>query len=269
MLTLTNPIFQTNPVKKGLAFTVAIAAHLIWVMWIICQPEEIPGELMPPPAVMMEFSLLTEATHQIQKQSIGIEQQLSVASRQQESAVNEMKTPELIKNEQAQIRVHKPKKQKKNPEEQKKTSQVKRQQAEEESKKSQNSAARVSSTATSANLTSRVAASYDSDSNTVIDADALWRAEVIGHLNRYKRYPEDAQRRNRTGRPTVRFTINKQGYVTNSDLVRRSGTHSLDREAKQVLARAQPLPIPPDSVLKGSEITIELPIDFNLTNRIF
>ncbi|WP_243465012.1 hypothetical protein [Photorhabdus temperata] len=115
MLTLTNPIFQTNPAKKGLAFTVAIAAHLIWVMWIICQPEEIPGELMPPPAVMMEFSLLTEATHQIQKQSVGIEQQLSVASRQQESAVNEMKTPELIKNEQAQIRVHKPKKTEKEP----------------------------------------------------------------------------------------------------------------------------------------------------------
>ncbi|ETS30410.1 energy transducer TonB [Photorhabdus temperata] len=267
MLTLTNPIFQTSHFKKGLVF--AIAAHLIWIVWVIYQPEEIPDELMPPPAVMMEFSLLTEATHQVQKQPIGIEQQISVASRQQESAVNEMKTPELIKNEQAQILVHKPKKQKKNPEEFKKTPPVKRQQAEEESEKSQSSAARVSSTATSANLTSRVAASYDSDSNVVVDADALWRAEVIGHLNRYKRYPEDAQRRNRTGRPTVRFTINKQGYVTNSDLVRRSGTHSLDREAKQVLARAQPLPIPPDSVLKGSEITIELPIDFNLTNRIF
>lgn len=144
---------------------------------------------------------------------------------------------------------------------------MKRQQVEEqESEKSQSSAAMASSTATSTNLTSRVAAAYDSDSKAVADADALWRAEVVGHLNRYKRYPEDAQRRNRTGRPTVRFTIDKQGYVTNSDLVRRSGTHSLDREAKQILARAQPLPAPPIAVLNGNEITIEIPIDFSLTN---
>ncbi|TDB56326.1 energy transducer TonB [Photorhabdus luminescens] len=265
MLTLTHPAFQTGHFKKGLVS--AIAAHFILVGWIIYQPEEIAvDELMPPPSVMMELSLLTEATHQVQKQPIGIEQQLSVASRQQESEVNEIKMPELIKDEQAQILVHKPKKQKKHYEELKKTLPVKRQAEEQESEKSQSSAAMVSSTATSANLTSRVAAAYDSDSKAVADADALWRAEVIGHLNRYKRYPEDAQRRNRTGRPTVRFTIDKQGYVTNSDLVRRSGTHSLDREAKQVLARAQPLPAPPDTVLNGNEITIELPIDFSLTN---
>ncbi|NHB91327.1 energy transducer TonB [Photorhabdus cinerea] len=266
MLTLTHPVFQTSHFKKGLAS--ALAAHLIWAGWIIYQPEEISvDELMPPPAVMMELSLLTEAIHQVQKQPIGIEQQLSVASRQQESAINEIKAPELIKDEQAQILVHKPKKQKKKHEELKKTPPVKRQQVEEqESEKSQSSAAPVSSTATSVNLTSRVAAPYDSDSNAVVDAGAVWRAEVIGHLNRYKRYPEDAQRRGRTGRPTVRFTIDKQGYVTNSDLVRRSGTHSLDREAKQVLARSQPLPAPPDAILNGSEITIELPIDFSLTN---
>ncbi|OCQ52815.1 transport protein TonB [Photorhabdus australis subsp. thailandensis] len=266
MLTLTHPVFQTSHFKKGLVF--AIAAHLIWAGWIIYQPKEISvNELMPPPAVMMELSLLTEAIHQVQKQPIGIEQQLSVASRQQESAINEVKAPELIKDEQAQILVHEPKKQKKNHEEPKKTPPVKRQQVEEqESEKSQSSAASVSSTATSANLTSRVAASYDSDSDAVVDADAAWRAEVIGHLNRYKRYPEDAQRRNRIGRPTVRFTIDKQGYVTNSVLVHRSGTHSLDREAKQVLARAQPLPAPPDIILNGGEITIELPIDFSLIN---
>ncbi|PQQ25841.1 energy transducer TonB [Photorhabdus hindustanensis] len=266
MLTLTHPAFQTSHFKKGLVS--AIAAHLILAGWIIYQPEEIAvDELMPPPAVMMELSLLTEATHQVQKQPIGLEQQLSVASRQQESEVNEIKTPELIKDEQAQILVHKPKKQKKRHEEIKKIPLVKHQQVEEqESEKSQSSAAMVSSTATSTNLTSRVAAAYDSDSKAVADADALWRAEVIGHLNRYKRYPEDAQRRNRTGRPTVRFTIDKQGYVTHSDLVRRSGTHSLDREAKQVLARAQPLPAPPNTVLNGNEITIELPIDFSLVN---
>ncbi|MCW7548585.1 energy transducer TonB [Photorhabdus sp. APURE] len=265
MLTLTHPAFQTGHFKKGLVS--AIAAHFILIGWIIYQPEEIAvDELMPPPSVMMELSLLTEATHQVQKQPIGIEQQLSVASRQQESEVNEIKMPELIKDEQAQILVHKPKKQQKRHEEIKKTLPVKRQAEEQESEKSQSSAAMVSSTVTSTNLTSRVAAAYDSDSKAVADAGAQWQAEVAGHLNRYKRYPEDAQRRNRTGRPTVRFTVDRQGYVTNSDVVRRSGTHSLDREAKRILARAQPLPAPPDTVLNGNEITIELPIDFSLTN---
>ncbi|MDR0219097.1 MAG: energy transducer TonB [Enterobacteriaceae bacterium] len=247
------------------SFLVAIALHAFWVGWLVYKPKGLDvEEFLPPPAVMMEVSLQTEAVHKVEKQSIGIEQQLSVASEQQESQVDEINMPKLMVKEEAQVLVHKTKKQQQDAPE--KSQPVKRVEAKEkESEKSRSSAAPTTSNATAENVTSRTAASYESNSDAVVDAKAVWQAEVSGHLNRYKRYPEDAQRRNRAGRPMVKFIVNQFGAVVDSELTRRSGTHSLDREARQVLERAQPLPAPPAEILTNGSITVELPIDFTLS----
>ncbi|MBD1227233.1 energy transducer TonB family protein [Xenorhabdus griffiniae] len=249
------------------SFLAAITLHALFVGWLVYKPKDVDlEELLPPPAVMVELSTQTEALQRTQKQPIGIEQQLSVASKQQESKVDEINMPKLDVNENALLLVDKQKKKKKEQDAPKKTQPVKRVKAkEQESEKSQSSAAPTTSNATADNVTARTAASYESNSDAIADAKAVWQAEVAGHLNRYKKYPEDAQRRRRTGRPMVKFTVNPLGVVINSELTRRSGTNSLDREARMVLERAQPLPKPPEVVLTNGSVTVELPIDFYLS----
>ncbi len=266
MLTdITYKNIHTHHVTKS--FLAAITLHALFVGWLVYKPQDVDiEEFLPPPAVMVELSTQTEAIHQIQKQSIGIEQQLSVASKQQESKVDEVNMPKLDINENALLLVDKQKKKKKEQETPKKTPPVKRVQAKKlESEKSRSSEAPTTSSAMANNVTVRTAASYESSSDAIADAKAVWQAEVTGHLNRYKKYPADAQRRKRTGRPIVKFTVNASGMVLENELIRHSGTHSLDREARMVLERSQPLPKPPDIILTYGKITVELPIDFYLS----
>ncbi|MDE1486940.1 energy transducer TonB [Xenorhabdus bovienii] len=265
---LTYTTYQTTHVGHVTkSFLAAITLHALLVGWFIYTPKDIDiEEFLPPPAVMVELSLQTEAIHKIQNQPIGIEQQLSVASQQQESQVDEVNMPKLDVNENAHILLHKPKKKQKEQEIPKKIQPVKRVKAKErESEKSRSSVAPTTSSATADNIASRTAASYESNSDAIVDAKTIWQAEVSGHLNRYKKYPPDAQRRNRTGRPMVKFTVNQLGTVIDSELIQRSGTNSLDREARLVLERAQPLPLPPDVILTNGRVTVELPIDFYLS----
>ncbi|CAM3915505.1 energy transducer TonB family protein [Xenorhabdus thuongxuanensis] len=249
------------------SFLAAITLHALFVGWLVYKPKDVDiEELLPPPAVIVELSTQIEALQKIQKQPIGIEQQLSVASKQQESKVDEINMPKLDVNENALLLVDKQKKKKKEQDVPKKTQPVKQVRAkEQESEISHSSAAPTTSNATADNVTARTAASYESNSDAIADAKAVWQAEVAGHLNRYKKYPEDAQRRRRTGRPMVKFTVNQLGIVIGSELTRRSGTNSLDREARMVLERAQPLPKPPEVVLTNGSVTVELPIDFYLS----
>ncbi|MBD2809658.1 energy transducer TonB [Xenorhabdus sp. Vera] len=256
---------HTSHVTKS--FLAAITLHVLVVGWLVYKPADVDiEELLPPPAVMVELSTQTEAINKVQNQPVGVEQQLSVASKQQESKVDEIHMPKLDVNENAQLLVNKQKKKQKEQDAPKKTQPVKRVKAkEQESEKSRSSVALTTSSAAANNVTVRTAASYDSNSDTIADATVVWQAEVTGHLNRYKRYPVDAQRRKRTGRPMVRFTVNRLGSVIDSELTRHSGTNSLNREAKMVLERAQPLPAPPDVILTNGRITVELPIDFSLS----
>ncbi len=68
---------------------------------------------------------------------------------------------------------------------------------------------------------------------------------VLGHLNRYKAYPEEAKRKGVRGAPKVRFIVDGQKVgVIACELINSSGVRSLDKEAQSVIKRAQPLPKP-------------------------
>ncbi|WFQ80261.1 hypothetical protein PXH59_03585 [Xenorhabdus sp. SF857] len=104
---------HTGHVTKS--FLAAIALHALFVGWLVYKPKDVDlEELLPPPAVMVELSTQTEALQKIQKQPIGIEQQLSVASKQQESKIDEINMPKLDVNENALLLVDKQKKKRKN-----------------------------------------------------------------------------------------------------------------------------------------------------------
>jgi protein TonB len=96
-------------------------------------------------------------------------------------------------------------------------------------------------------------------SNTV----PTWKMHILALLERNKRYPEAAQSRRQEGVAQVFFSIDRQGHVINSRLVRSSGASTLDDEALALLRRAEPFPPPPPE-LPGARVDLTVPIRFNL-----
>lgn len=93
-----------------------------------------------------------------------------------------------------------------------------------------------------------------------------WQGSLLAHLERHKRYPNQAQYRRQQGVATVRFVMDRMGNVLSARLERSSGIESLDDEAVNLPTRAQPLPVPPPEV-SGDTITLVVPVQFFLTRR--
>lgn len=96
-------------------------------------------------------------------------------------------------------------------------------------------------------------------SNAAATAD--WRARLLAHLGRFKRYPAVAQMRRQQGVAYVRLTLMPNGAVQGVRLQTSSGVESLDEEAVALIHRAQPLPVPPDD---DSPHELVVPIQFTL-----
>jgi len=92
-------------------------------------------------------------------------------------------------------------------------------------------------------------------------APAAWQTRLLAHLNRFKRYPPDAQSRRREGTAMVRLRLMPDGTAQAVALVRGAGSDSLDEEALALIARAQPLPAPDNG---GAPVEIVVPIRFTL-----
>jgi protein TonB len=113
----------------------------------------------------------------------------------------------------------------------------------------------------------QAAAPFNSDAQSASAASASWQSLLLSHLGKYKRYPGDARQRRRAGAAWVRFTVDGQGRVVASELVNSSGTAALDREALLLLERAQPLPPPPQQMVRQGQVSVTLPVHFNLDNN--
>jgi periplasmic protein TonB len=98
---------------------------------------------------------------------------------------------------------------------------------------------------------------------TPSNAVPTWKTHILALLERNKRYPEAAQSRHQQGVAQVFFSIDRQGRVLNSRVVRSSGTSALDDEALALLRRAEPFPPPPPE-LPGARVDLTVPIRFNL-----
>ncbi len=109
----------------------------------------------------------------------------------------------------------------------------------------------------------KAAAPVASASERPSNAVPNWRSLVAAILERNKRYPPEARSRGERGVATVSFTINRSGALVSARLVRRSGYASLDREAVELVRRAQPFPAPPPE-LRGNTVTIVVPVRFNI-----
>jgi protein TonB len=97
-----------------------------------------------------------------------------------------------------------------------------------------------------------------------LNADALptWRSQLMARLERYKRYPAEAQSRGEHGEALLAFSIDRSGGAHHAHIVRSSGSAALDRETLDLVARAQPLPPPPPE-MSGALIAVTVPIRYN------
>lgn len=108
-----------------------------------------------------------------------------------------------------------------------------------------------------------VAAAQVQGPPTVDRSNAIptWRSSIVARLERNKRYPADAK--NDRGVAQVAFSLDRRGRVTSSRLLASSGSAALDREALEMIRRAQPFP-PPPAALSGTEISLTVPVRFNM-----
>lgn len=87
-----------------------------------------------------------------------------------------------------------------------------------------------------------IAAAADGSTDQATRIVDSWQRSVLAHLGRHKRYPAEARTRGIEGEVRLAFTVDRAGRVVTAALVRPSGVTALDREALDMLVRAQPLP---------------------------
>jgi len=94
-------------------------------------------------------------------------------------------------------------------------------------------------------------------------ARATFAQMIVAHLNRHKNYPSDARARHEEGTVLLSFTIDRDGRLLSGSVARSSGFSELDREALDMLRRAQPYPQPPGD-LAGQRFPFTAPMRYYL-----
>ena len=92
--------------------------------------------------------------------------------------------------------------------------------------------------------------------------EAMWKF-LSDHLN----YPEEARERNIEGRSVVQFIVEKDGTISNIELVRSAGDKSLDKEALRVV-RMMPKWKPGSQKDNIVRCKYTLPVSFKLKNIV-
>jgi protein TonB len=92
---------------------------------------------------------------------------------------------------------------------------------------------------------------------------ASWHRKIALQVERHKGYPAAARARHETGIAELAFTIDRNGKVVASRVVRSSGFAALDQETIDTVRRAQPFP-PPPANMPGETFDFTVPIRFNI-----
>jgi protein TonB len=94
-------------------------------------------------------------------------------------------------------------------------------------------------------------------------AAASFQRQLLAHIEKYRRFPDEARRDRQEGTVDVLFAMDRNGLVLGIWIKRSSGYPALDKEAVATVLRAQPLPAIPSELPEPLNIT--LPIDYGLT----
>ena len=102
----------------------------------------------------------------------------------------------------------------------------------------------------------------------VVEAESLrsYRLALALNARRFRQYPPQAIEQGLAGTAEVRVAVLRNGLPGPVDLMRSSGHETLDREAREMLARAALATVLPEA-LRGHAFAVELPVEFSLPAR--
>ncbi|CAM3642349.1 Protein TonB [Pseudomonas reidholzensis] len=107
------------------------------------------------------------------------------------------------------------------------------------------------------------APSISSNSNAL----PTWQSDLLRHLAKFKRYPEDARRRGLQGINRLRFVVDAEGKVLSFSMAGGSGSAALDRATMEMIRRAGTVPKPPAELLNNGTIEVVAPFVYSLDKR--
>jgi len=106
----------------------------------------------------------------------------------------------------------------------------------------------------------QIAARHDPSPNIM----AMYGARISAHVQHKLHYPAAALRRNERGTAYVLVTLDKSGKVLSYKLETATNRRLLDDEALAVIARASPMPAFPPELERDDDLTLRIPVVFNL-----
>jgi len=90
-----------------------------------------------------------------------------------------------------------------------------------------------------------------------------WESSLVRQLQRFKRYPSEAQSRSEEGVVLLSFSLDRTGHVLAHRIARSSGFADVDNEVMAMIKRAEPLPAFPAS-MPQPQLDLTVPIRFSL-----
>jgi len=113
-----------------------------------------------------------------------------------------------------------------------------------------------------------VATNSSVQSQAKVNEKVRYMTQLSLWLNKHKKYPTIARRRNLEGKLTISFVIDRDGRLLRYQLVKPSSHQSLNNAAIKMLKRASPMPAVPSALLENdSEFEYTIPISFRLSNK--
>lgn len=90
-----------------------------------------------------------------------------------------------------------------------------------------------------------------------------WQSSIVRQLERHKSYSPAARERGETGEVELAFSIDREGRVLSTRIVKSSGHPALDESAMTTVRRAAPFPPAPDG-FGGEKFDFTVPVKFNI-----
>jgi periplasmic protein TonB len=219
MLTVPSRTLRRDALRWGLCFAVVAAAHAAAVVALLPTPPSESDFVAGAPVAMIE---LPEAPAALSNPPTDLLPGPAEPDSEQTPAKEEMKPPEEV----AEVTLPEPQPPKPEPP----------------------SEERPATAPPSVAAAMPAPPTIGAETQPVSDAVLRWESALAAHIERFKRYPPEARARGRRGSARVAFTIERDGRLRDSHIIKSSGSQELDRETLAMLTRAQPMPKPPGDV---------------------
>ncbi|AXQ50337.1 energy transducer TonB [Pseudomonas sp. SAR267] len=240
---------RSNVARYGGSLAIVLGVHAVAVLltlnWSVPQAIE-----LPPAAMMVELAPLPEPAPPPPPK----------AAPQPPAPVEEPPLPKLVEAPKPKIAIAKPPKPKPKPQPPKPEKKPEPPKDEPPAKE------QVADTPPSNTPPQKSAAPAPS---IAANSQALptWQSDLLRHLAKYKRYPEDARRRGLQGINRLRFVVDAEGKVVSYSMAGGSGSAALDRATLEMIRRAGTVPKPPAELLTNGTIEVVAPFVYSLDRR--